>query len=1006
MKINSKLAEFLFLNMFAHDPYHDFSKGAADRLGKLIGRLTSLNWLVSGGDGNAQSGGDITDLDTETTVAGRDTIDDDSEIMGLYSEFGYNATIWNILKLTEPGVPETLASWITESNQTQFGVAVAEMASKIRQFLPKDNDIDIPVECTVEINQQPERITRSVSAKRRKFINQVQEIVDCVAELRVIIVANTGTPDTDTVKAETKRAGGFLSGWFGKGGDAIVLPPPALASPVEFNKLYAKMPNSLALAKPPVTEPLQVNAPLPPTRIAYANMYYSLANLYNTYEEEQKSIVSNGESDENFKALDEMKNVIQFYGYAFEYYIAHIENMSSSYSINNSDFITDALFYYFIDLCANRTNSDPSTQSKLMSDDDASYRNSVFEIIYMLRKPVKKDMDGGAIGNIMTGGTPEQYNAMFNRFNAIPPAVCNKLADNYSIAFAAEGDETPLPTIPFDPTNADSIDAALTGLNVNVKAHLLGAARAILREDMAGELLAAIEESIDRALDTNPISVWNKQFVNQLRRFMGKAGTRTGIQSITAQLTGLYVHCKGEMLRLLQRHKTAIVKMGDESSSSTGSASAGNEVIGTFLQHLCKKMLDVAGVGASAAGRGVGSDILYNAQKEIIRTIANAKKVGDADAKLLQAFVDAHELTEDDMTKPLTKSCKVDTQYFINNPVLENTFKAGIQPMSRGKLVEVKLVNNALTTKIDDNTTRYVDKLTGITHSDKQGGFLNIENMCPVTCVLDAMGSFGSCMKGSSSDYYGNLRAPTQIFITDEVEGGFEFNMTTRHSAKKGTSNNGVVVVEYYIVYKGFTVSNCVIEATVKDSAVNILSANNTFAELLNYIEQNAPAGPDAQIKWEDFFDAHGENIVRIISRKMIGDFGQEMSAVYPKGGYINGDYAEWKITTGAIRNENPQRFILKTNGDRPSFVRESEILLAEPAVANQNTVIVYLGSPNGVVVMSNAVSKYFESVKDKKGGALQMKRKSQTKKRKTRNHRETRKISTRKTRRLRRNPL
>jgi hypothetical protein len=70
-------------------------------------------------------------------------------------------------------------------------------------------------------------------------------------------------------------------------------------------------------------------------------------------------------------------------------------------------------------------------------------------------------------------------------------------------------------------------------------------------------------------------------------------------------------------------------------------------------------------------------------------------------------------------------------------------------------------------------------------------------------------------------------------------------------------------------------------------------------------------------------------------------------------------------------------------------------MLLAEPDDTNENTVIMYLGETNGIFVMSKTVEEYFNT--GKKGGAVQTKRK----KRKTRNHKNTQKMSARKTRRL-----
>lgn len=150
----------------------------------------------------------------------------------------------------------------------------------------------------------------------------------------------------------------------------------------------------------------------------------------------------------------------------------------------------------------------------------------------------------------------------------------------------------------------------------------------------------------------------------------------------------------------------------------------------------------------------------------------------------------------------------------------------------------------------------------------------------------------------------------------------------------------------------------------------------------------------------------------------MIGDFGQEQTAVYPNGGYVKNIPDIWGYTPPTEwgdegrETRGSSKIILKMNGDRPSFVREGDLLLGQPAETNPNTVLVYLGTPNGIVLMSNNLEQYFISAEEirsdreaaaaakKKGGTLHIKRNNQTKKRQTRNRRRTRKMSARKTRR------
>lgn len=1014
MRIKNDRGRFLFQNMFAHDPCHDFSPtGGGKRMHKLNARFKEVSTYFAaptrgGGTINVQTGGAELSLKRdEADAAGDYAAINDGELIQEYSGFAKGGTIDTVTTtLINKSILDAFKLKLEST------ITVDDMSKIFKKIIPKDDRnqlISITVDTAINAAAGVFTGTRSAVVLRRKYINFMQLVVEMVEYIRLIVIMNNEVIDkpADTRDIKLKPTLGGRQPPIKKTKIKTAPPPAPVQKQAQEQGTLALAPlpepvlapeqallTELQALQPPAQE--QVLAPeiaretgtqapvaLPPTGNRYANMYLILDHLYNTYEDAKSSLAENDEVAELSESLEDMKNVIKFYKFAFEYYTTYIENMSSMYSINNSDFIKDVMFYYFIDLYSNRYFSDTPNPSKLMSDDDgASYRNSVFEIIKLLRQPIREKMDGGTIGNIMSGGTKEDYDEAVAAVNSISLVTCSLNDLEYTITWS-----NPAVMQKFQVTTSDDkVKATLTSINDNTKLHLNNVVSS-LPASVTDAIKTEINSKIEAAFNKDDSkSLWNKQHNGQLYRFLIRgAAQRSGDKAIQTQLNCLITDVKSQMLNILRHNSAAISSAGAEPTSGALSADAVGVANG-FLKQLCTT------IKTKTPPIEVAGNKLFVKQDEIINRIELTGPYTNLDADLLNAFLDQHGLNDKprDSAAALKQSSSVITRNFIDNKVLVKTLAKGVTQTGREVHRTVNIINNALMSTIADGSSKYVDYLAtnfdGLKNTEAGMKNIKFQNMCPATCVLDAMGTFGSCSNGSGSAQYTSLKKPTQIFIETENR-NFEFNMTTRHK-------NNVVIVEYYVIYNEFTVTNCVIEATVSTGPVNILSANNTFEEVLKYIEQNAPRDR-SEMNWTTFFSIHSENIVRIISRKMIGDFGQEMTAVYPDGGYANmlGLAEIWG--TGAT---DKSKIILKANGDRPSFVREAELLLAEPVQTNKNTVIMYLGGTDGVVVMSNPLQVYLSV---QAGGAVQTKRKKRT----TRNHKRTRKISARKTRRLNRNP-
>lgn len=306
-------------------------------------------------------------------------------------------------------------------------------------------------------------------------------------------------------------------------------------------------------------------------------------------------------------------------------------------------------------------------------------------------------------------------------------------------------------------------------------------------------------------------------------------------------------------------------------------------VVNQILKILTTKIINVT-KAPFTFGLGDGFNSLYNLEEQLLlKTSERGVLPAQFDAKLLQQFwinvqpKDVIEIIRSEAKNKLKNS-------FNNRPI--------------------HLINNALTTTIDDRGLRIVDDLITDTGSYKLS--------CPFASILDAQGSFGSCRTGISSPDY--ITGHQDITI-QTPEKDFEFNIEISVNASS-VNASGKFAVNYYCIYEKLTISDCNITGIVTKSALNILSANNTFTKLLNHIDVKFTQNGGA-INWE-LFDSEYEQIeiIRILSRKLIGDLSQELTAVAQNGGY----------NTPPENYNGTSRLLL--NGDQPSTVRAAFLAL------------------------------------------------------------------------------
>ena len=156
---------------------------------------------------------------------------------------------------------------------------------------------------------------------------------------------------------------------------------------------------------------------------------------------------------------------------------------------------------------------------------------------------------------------------------------------------------------------------------------------------------------------------------------------------------------------------------------------------------------------------------------------------------------------------------------------------------------------------------------------------------------------------------------------------------------------NGKTRLEYTLQADDFVMPAVQIDVTIGKGLCQILSANNTFEQALTYLEQITPY--NTSIDFADMVqnDNHMREIITRLSRKFMGDFGQELNVITTKCGQIG-------KTTNC---PNDQHYLL-ADGDRPSFVRSGLLMLCANKGINENSGVWYMAQGGGIILKQNGI--------------------------------------------------
>ena len=313
-------------------------------------------------------------------------------------------------------------------------------------------------------------------------------------------------------------------------------------------------------------------------------------------------------------------------------------------------------------------------------------------------------------------------------------------------------------------------------------------------------------------------------------------------------------------------------------------------IVNNLLTVITKRVLEITDGGYSEDVNHGKKGIFLETSRKILKDIENTGRVPTThDKNLLNAFKNFERPTSPTTPKEILE---IFTNYH-------------------------KFINNSMGTKDPEDPGKKIVK-----NHDGQ-------KLCLLPSLLDAQGTFGSC---TSKDYE-NAEHDILLKAGNEEEGYlFEFNFNI-----KGTQK-GKCIANYYLIYnnpyggmnsddtdagEGLTLYNCNITTNLgPDSSKqdkNIISANNTLKLLLNHIELVFYQQPNPPT-WKIFENT--EYLVELLkksSRKMIGDFGQELVSIADDAGFI-----EVKKYNKVM---DKKESIVLANGDRPSAVRAAFIM-------------------------------------------------------------------------------
>ena len=882
IELSAKGGNFLWRNILSHDPCHDWTpNGSAKRLAKINSSFAKFenipeedstqvggnkkkrgkrSYVQFGGNKkNIMKGGDPTNLPSNIETDYSDLVEN-SDMIGLYDEFDNDESTFNVIY-----------DWYGKASNLEVDNTVSSNAQYILNSynsLLGMNNLEIE-----DMNSSVYMNTRGKERNRRICISQVQKVCEYNDYNRIDFISYIPTPNTlmdpqfdDSLSTNSTMYGGR----------------------VLANKVSTQSPLSVfdqTTSKPELDAHLNnktnilVNNELPKQSSTgnkideIKSIFTYLKNRFNNYTDFDEDITE-----------DIKQKIVDYYNcfeHSLLFYVKNINSELPLFSVVNTYFIKDSLFIFLInqllyDKDGIRVNKiEPSDE---LFNEIVKIRNNDEKYITLKQNDNSNVQSGGA--KIGTADLLRQINELGNVDNFMN--TINEILSPNLIAKAIRDDIRNIMTR-VNNELFDQDDQVNTSIQTNIDVKLFSFDNGFLAKKW-------IKENCF-------YNIINLQKKIQETTGNTRAQNRH-IKTLDSLIRDLYISVHSALQKQYKLSSKQVTFRSDSDSNSASPSPTAIKTTNNFLATITRGILMSSGPEYNQMKQVErlkdGYEYLYETEAEMLKNVVkNGRVENSLDSKLLESFVKCVKQKHPNNYIP----CKIEN-------VIQGLFETFTKP---GR--PIKIINNAMTTKNGHGSGS--DKLVNI--MIEQEGF---EIKCPKTSILDSQGTFGSCSGGSGA--IGYISNNQEITITDEKD-LFEFNIGIKQTGKK-------TVMEYYSIYDAFTISDCVVEAVIQNNLLNILSANNTFKDILNELEKCWWENGGV-INWRLFEYNPNNNklikLIRIASRKMMGDFGQELTAVADKGGFTS--ILDWNN-------------ILLTNGDQPSTVRAGYMLLNNLGGVNSNT--------------------------------------------------------------------
>ena len=1003
--IDEKMTDFMIRNILGHEPCHDFNPaGAGSRYVKLNKQLENVKI-----DGIYQEGGSGKGSGMKASIEySVFSFGEDSDTIDIYEDMKYDSpsTVFN--RIAKDDLDED--QLVTDDPENEYNIFYSILGNNYNSFL---NEFDVDannMDNRLALNTEPidRATTRSMTQLRSNTINGIQNTSEMIDYIKMYMFNYiSGYTSGVGLKSGGPHYGGKVSKpnnlmieQIKEKNDGPLIPIENKKSIItkvdEDSKLQkdeselkeriqegeSELKEGIKEGESELKEGIEqtTTSKLPDRYPEYSYLNNALTYIIKEFDEYDKldddALIDVWPIDTDISRpyLKETKNIFVFYQYIFNYYINNINNILSSYLINDSYFISDAMFFFFI-------NHFNSNEEKFLEITDEEKKKGILNEIFNLRIQKLSD-DNKYLVSIKKNKKEEIVEKKIKEENIdikkSPGQKGGNEDDEAILSLQIINMTTSLGSVIPD-FNDVSKTVTIGGVIINNQDQLITVLQGVyggLIEDLMGEISTEGRENYQVPADFDEMieilqkqlieeyisNTKSKSYIQQLKpkrgigslftlinnyntgTGRGRASTPENLKiSINTAINTITTSIKARIIKLVSVVRYNRIKI--QGSKTTSLSREAQVPVNMILQTVCNKVNDIIGdnITSSSADNNrlaqtnAASGKVFLTQKNIIDKIATGGSTSDVDSKLYEGFRNWLNNNQSELTQEV-----YDSVASWSPTSLKEFIQNGTKP--------IKVINNALSDKSGPNFSR--EKMIKVLSDYRTATNKDIFQIkCPISSIFDAQASFGSCNFGLDSSKsklvkgkpVSSNRHNAEVVKNDmdiQITGtnNFLINLSLIFTAKGPTK--GRAILEYTIIpgakytdSSGYKIITGRIESIIRDEAIDILSAQTVFKGVFNDI--TAELGNGSLYTY-----LTGDNAIHTImsglTQKFMGDFGQELNAIannFGEGGRQNSFYT------------------LLADGDRPSFVRASLLRLLAANGIDSKSYLWFMSPKGGVAV-------------------------------------------------------